>query len=123
MQELKQQLALTQTLIEQLSMMIISIITPPRITQQTLFDLIAALHPNDPSTLPGSLETHSTPPSRITADHFTVIPTNHRYQSLPKLLGYDKMSTSITQYHLPKNLLWSILTFTFPHSKDLQKVP
>jgi len=120
MHELKKQLAFTQTLIKRMSMMIMSsIITSLRIMQPTLFNFIIALHPNNPSTLPVSK-----PPSRITKDHFTIKPTNHQYQFPPKLLRYAKTSTStsITQYHLSKNLLWSILSFTFPHSKDLQKV-
>ncbi len=121
MQELKKQLAITHTLIDRLSMTIMpsSIITSPRTTQQTLFDLIAKLHPNDPLKLQVS-----TPPFRITKNHrFNVKPTNHRYQFSPKLLRYVKTSTGTTQYHLSTNLLWSILSFTFPHSKDLQKVP
>jgi len=119
MKLLKQQLQFTQTLIKQMSRMFlpINICTSPRLPLQTLFDLIDAHPPNDPFTL-------LPPPYKITANHLLPVPpTDHRHQFPSKLPRYIEKSTGITHYHLSKTLLWLILSFTFPHSKDLQKVP
>jgi len=117
-QLLWKQIEFTQTLIGCLSQMLMShsISISPRITTQTLFNLIAKLQPN-------KLLTILTTPSRTTLQNILVKPTYHQYQFPSKLLGSVKPSTGVTHHHLSKVIIWSIISLTFLHSKDLQKVP
>jgi len=118
MQSLWKQLAFTHTLIKCLNRMIMlnSISTSSRIMSKNLFDLIVKLPAN-------ALLTLLTTPSRTTLHDFSVQATHHWYCFLPKFLSYVETSTSITRYLSKTTLLWSILSFTSPYSKDLLKVP
>jgi len=118
LQSLQTQLAYTKTLNDHLSRIILpnSINTSPRIMSPTLFNLIAKLPANNSFTL-------LTTPSRITPHHLSVQPPHYRYHFSPKILSYVQMSNGSTHYYPSKMiLLWSILSFTFLYSKDLQRV-
>ncbi len=123
MELLRKQFEITQTLIDRLSRMLLphNVDTSTNIMSQTLFDLIAALPPNE-------LLTMLTTPPRTTLPNILVglQPTHCWYRIPPKLSASIKTSTDTSinnHYHLSKTILWSTLSLTFLYSKDLQKVP